>query len=179
MRLFAQEFPHSRTPRSCRYSHRLPVGFATDRLADGGQDHDLDVIFDLLGGRTMRLRGFIAKAALAATCVAGVVPSIPAGAQPGAIGTTGGPELAFRGCQYYEHIDFGGARRSIGAGVDRNYVGDGWNDQISSIACRGGCSVTVYENRDFGGASVRWSSNISYVGDDWNDQISSLRVRCR
>ena len=116
---------------------------------------------------------------IVAACLAAAATSPgPALAQQGPLATNGGPRLGFRGCQYFEHAHFDGARRSIGAGVSRNYVGDNWNDQISSIACYPGCAVTVYEHRDFAGARVRWASSILYVGDAWNDQISSLRVTC-
>ena len=100
-------------------------------------------------------------------------------AAEGPIGTTGGPNVNFNGCIYYQHANFAGEQRAITAGTRRNYVGGHWNDQISSIACRPGCYVVVYQHRDYGGAQTTFHPNIQYVGDGWNDQISSLIARCR
>ena len=97
----------------------------------------------------------------------------------GPIGTTGGPNVPFKGCYYYEHDGFKGERREIPFGVRRNYVGDHWNDKISSIACSPGCSLRVWEHRDFKGASRVFQPNTLYVGDSWNDEISSLEPVCR
>lgn len=36
--------------------------------------------------------------------------------------------------------------------------------------------ITVYEDKDYGGASWRTSFAYSYVGDDWNDKISSFII---
>jgi hypothetical protein len=97
----------------------------------------------------------------------------------GPIATTGGPNVPFKGCYYYEHEGFKGERRDIPAGLRRKYVGDHWNDKISSIACSTGCSLRVWEHRDFTGASRIFHPNIVYVGDAWNDEISSLAPVCR
>ena len=102
----------------------------------------------------------------------------PASAE-GPVATSGGPNVNFRGCIYYEHANFGGEQRAIEGGVRRRYVGDHWNDRISSIACNPSCYVVVYEHRDYGGAHWTFHPNIQYVGDDWNDAISSLEARCR
>lgn len=99
-----------------------------------------------------------------------------AGDEPRA--TSGGPDVPITGCFYYEHSDFNGAWEEIPLGVRRRYVGDAWNDQISSIACSPGCALVVWEDRDFGGASERFAGNIMYVGDSWNDDISSMEPVC-
>lgn len=95
-----------------------------------------------------------------------------------AIGTTGGPDVPFNGCILFEHADFGGHKFTIRGNYNLSYVGSRWNDKVSSIACNPYCEVTVFEHRDFAGASWKIGGNIQYVGDDWNDQISSARVRC-
>ena len=102
-----------------------------------------------------------------------------AGHAEGPIGTSGGPDVTFKGCYYYEHAEFKGERRDIPFGIRRNYVGDHWNDKISSIACAPGCGLRAYEHRDFGGAKRMFNGNTLYVGDSWNDQISSAEVVCR
>jgi Peptidase inhibitor family I36 len=95
----------------------------------------------------------------------------------GPIGTSGGPDVPFMGCIAYEHRDFGGAKFTFRGNVNVKYIGDRWNDKISSFACRGGCTMTFFEHRDFKGAHRSWGTT-QYVGDDWNDSISSLYVRC-
>lgn len=105
--------------------------------------------------------------------------TVPIGADRGQgepIATTGGPRVPIAGCFYYEHDSFRGARRDLPIGLRRRYVGDDWNDQISSIACAPGCGLKVYEHRDFGGYSKVFRGKMVYVGDAWNDDISSLEV---
>lgn len=104
--------------------------------------------------------------------------STPVLAQQGPIGTTGGPNVFFRGCWYYEHASFGGGRREIPEHMNRTYVGSDWNDRISAIACHRNCTATVFEHASNGGARRQFRGNILYVGDAWNDRISSLWVTC-
>ena len=113
---------------------------------------------------------------LALSTAIAVTPAV-ALAQAEAIGANGGPDVAGPGCIYYEHANFGGASNYIAGGVRRK-LGSGWDDRISSIACRPGCHVVVYEYREFDGAWARWGANISYLGDNWNDDISSIIARC-
>jgi hypothetical protein len=101
-----------------------------------------------------------------------------ASSQSGPVGTSGGPTIQFAGCMYYEHANFGGKHTSIPGGIRRR-LGDDWNDEISSVACNSYCELTVYEHRDFNGASRTFRGNISDVGDGWNDNISSMVAHCR
>jgi hypothetical protein len=95
-----------------------------------------------------------------------------------ALGTNGGPDVRFSGCILYEHANFGGHTFTVRGNYNLSYIGGRWNDKVSSIACNPYCEVTVFEHRDFQGASRRFGANIQYVGDGWNDRISSARVRC-
>ncbi|MEA3016448.1 MAG: hypothetical protein QOI38_1170 [Sphingomonadales bacterium] len=118
---------------------------------------------------------------LAVVVLAGLVTipaSTPVVAQEGPIGTTGGPHVYFRGCWYYEHPNFGGERREIPEHMNRTWVGGGWNDRISALACHSACTATVFEHINNGGRRHQFMGNISYVGDVWNDRISSLWVTC-
>lgn len=99
-------------------------------------------------------------------------------AQEPAIGTSAGPDVPFEGCFYYEHESFNGRRREIPVGLKRKYVGDEWNDKISSVACSSGCALSVWEHRDFVGARRTFAGAIQYVGDEWNDRISSVEPVC-
>jgi hypothetical protein len=114
----------------------------------------------------------------AALALALLISPAPAAMADDAIGDSG-PSIGYRGCIYYEHRDYGGASRAKPGNTRVMYVGDWWNDKISSFRCGDGCSMAFYEHRDFGGAWDRWTNNISYVGDNWNDDISSVVVKCR
>jgi hypothetical protein len=93
---------------------------------------------------------------------------------------SGGPYAPPGNCLYYEHQNFGGGSRGIHLGTARRYVGDDWNDRISSVSCAPGCRLKVWEHRDFAGASKSFAVGGAtvYVGDDWNDRISSVKVYC-
>ena len=112
------------------------------------------------------------------TIVFATLALVPVRAE-GPIGTSGGPQVPFKGCYYYEHASFKGERRDIPQGLRRQFVGDHWNDKISSIACASGCSLRVWEHRDFKGATKIFNGNTLYVGDAWDDDISSLQPICR
>jgi hypothetical protein len=94
------------------------------------------------------------------------------------IGSSTGPTPPFEGCRFYEHRDYGGHHFDVRGNTDVSYVGGAWNDQISSFACSGGCMATLFEHKDFGGASVSWGGDIDYVGSFWNDRVSSMKVAC-
>ena len=82
------------------------------------------------------------------------------------------------GCYYYADANFSGARSSIAEGESSEWVGDNWNDRISSLSCTQGCSLVAFEHIDFGGERARYTGDIPLLGSKWNDRISSLRVRC-
>jgi hypothetical protein len=83
----------------------------------------------------------------------------------------------------YEHADFGGSSIIYNGGgtcdqfsFSVSYVGDAWNDRISSARAFSGCNHSVhYEHSDFGGASVDCFTSCSYIGDAMNDRTSSIR----
>jgi hypothetical protein len=116
----------------------------------------------------MRKSILLSTALLAAAC---------SGAQAQEPGTNGGPELRFSG-SICHNSNFGGHTFTVRGNYNLSYIGGRWNDKVSSIACNPYCEVTVFEHRDFQGASRRFGANIQYVGDGWNDRISSARVRC-
>merc|ERR1711933_9455 len=73
----------------------------------------------------------------------------------------------------YEHAYWGGA-----------YMGDSWNDQLSSLTIYPNWCLTLYEHISYSGSWRRMCAGsstwrISYVGDDWNDKVSSIRVSVR
>jgi hypothetical protein len=95
------------------------------------------------------------------------------------IQTHAGPDVKFRGCIYYEHDNWVGDKRTITAGTRRKFVGDKWNEKISSVACNPYCHIVAYQNRDFQGDQIEFGYNTQAVGEQWNDQISSIVARCR
>jgi hypothetical protein len=89
-----------------------------------------------------------------------------------------GSDVPFKGCIYYEYAHFTGKPREIRFGQQLNYVGNQWNDTISSIECSAGCKLQVWVHRDFKGLSKTFSGANGYVGEAWNDRISSMKVLC-
>jgi hypothetical protein len=80
----------------------------------------------------------------------------------------------------YQDCNFGGAAIGLPVGdynlaamTSRGIA----NDWISSLRVTGGYKVTLYENDNFGGASlVVTADNSCLVGAGWNDRTSSMRV---
>lgn len=90
----------------------------------------------------------------------------------------GRPGRAASVCTFYEHAQFAGRREEAGAGPVE-FVGQAWNDQISSLECRPGCSVTVFADANFAGQSQRFEGRVGFVGPHWNDRISAWQISCR
>jgi hypothetical protein len=89
------------------------------------------------------------------------------------------PQVPFRGCYIYQHIDFQGGRGNIPLGEPLKVLGHAWNDKISSIACSEGCGLQVWEHAGFGGTKKTFWGLTAYVGNAWNDQISSVAAVCQ
>jgi hypothetical protein len=83
---------------------------------------------------------------------------------------------------FYEHISFNGA--SFTANADMPFVGQEWNDRISSVRVPPGKTVVLYEHRDYGGQSLTLTGDAPDLrqfpgpGRDrtWNDAVSSIRL---
>jgi hypothetical protein len=88
------------------------------------------------------------------------------------------PPVNFRGCVYYEHANWQGKMRSIPGGIHRQFVGDSWNETISSFACNPACRVAAFQDRDFKGARGEFTTTGAVPGE-WNDKISSMIAVCR
>ena len=86
---------------------------------------------------------------------------------------------AARGCTFFEHAEFEGQRRDLGAGENVRFVGPFWNDRISAVSCRPGCSAEAFEHAEFAGERRRFTGETRFVDAPWNDRISSIRVTCR
>jgi len=80
-------------------------------------------------------------------------------------------------CKFYEHQNGGGSFFQSGA-MNSNYIGNRWNDKISSVWVRSGFRVTIYKNKDFDGETYtlygRGSGTLYNLSDiGFNDSISS------
>jgi len=87
------------------------------------------------------------------------------------------------GACFYKESDFRGERFCVEAGDRMQHVPEGFNDRISSVRIFGRTEITVYENSDFGGRSLRLRDDVanfqSYQvspGHSWNDRVSSIEV---
>jgi len=104
------------------------------------------------------------------------------------------------GCRIFQHRDFGGSGYTLGhldrmkmvrgesLGCTTNGNGGGcestlykpsWNDQVSSFKVTSGCTLTLWQHVNEGGARFRSSRSYSYVGDSWNDEASEALCICR
>jgi hypothetical protein len=80
-----------------------------------------------------------------------------------------------RGCviQVFWDAEYGGESWTVSD--DTPWVGDRWNDQISSVKVIAGL-WDFYWDAQFEGEVFRTGpGDYSYVGDHWNDQLSSFR----
>lgn len=86
------------------------------------------------------------------------------------------PQINFRGCVYFEHVDWQGKWRSIPGGTRRLALGSTWDNQISSFVCSPTCRVLAFD-QDFKGDRVEFAT-VQNVGG-WNDRISSMIATCQ
>ncbi|MDC3962931.1 peptidase inhibitor family I36 protein [Polyangium jinanense] len=79
---------------------------------------------------------------------------------------------------FFENGNYGGRIVPISAERFRvPWIGNEWNDTISSIRVAPLCTVTVYEDVNFTGESLMVSADTPWLGD-WNDRISSYICTC-
>ena len=109
------------------------------------------------------------------------------------------PAIAEASCTIYEHRDYGGAKFTL-YGNDRIIMAQGesigvttnghggndyrelyrpsWNDAVSSFRVTEGCTITLWEHINQGGARWRTYKSYVYVGDGWNDEVSEVLCTC-
>ena len=83
-----------------------------------------------------------------------------------------------RTCLAFDETAYNGRRLEVHDGVAFEYVGAGWNDRISSIACAPGCRLIAYQTIVFGGARANFTGSRPRLGPVWDNRISALRVAC-
>jgi Beta/Gamma crystallin len=80
-----------------------------------------------------------------------------------------------RGCDVIVYWDADLKGESWQTDRDQRYVGNHWNDQISSIEVLAGV-WSFYWDSDYNGEAMDLRPGVyRYVGHHWNDQISSFR----
>ena len=93
-------------------------------------------------------------------------------------GHAAGPEIAVRGCAYFDGTGFAGRRGEIREGASVEWLGRAWSDRISSTACHPGCRLVGFVDINFGGARRNFTGAVADLGVGWNDRISALRAVC-
>ncbi len=106
--------------------------------------------------------------------------------------------VANAGCRIFQHRDYGGSGYTLydndrmimvsgestgtttnGHGEDSSTIYNAsWNDQISSFKVTSGCTLTLWQHINQGGARFRSSRSYLYVGSSWNDQASEALCTC-
>lgn len=78
----------------------------------------------------------------------------------------------------YEHWHFEGEAKRVEAGAYVSFIGNLWNDVVSSVQVRSGCVLNVFEHADFAGAQNSFQGSVPFVGEWWNDKISAYTCDC-
>lgn len=94
------------------------------------------------------------------------------GGQHGAVGSA---SQASPGVCFFMDANYGGESYCVSAGESQAYLGDHFNDKVSSIRVFGGVQVVLYEDENFRGASLTIAGDMPGLGD-WNDKVSSFQV---
>jgi Peptidase inhibitor family I36 len=134
--------------------------------------------YDCAGKREMHVRHSIPGTSVfvddVSTCFynqAGLMLGCPHGTTPNPNPASQAPATLFDGASFQGD--------SFTAASSVPWVGDGWNDRVSSILVPAGRQVTLYDDINYGGASlVLDAPGVVNLSDyDWNDRTSSLTIR--
>ena len=84
-------------------------------------------------------------------------------------------------CKLFQHADFQGKKYPLFANSQMSVLNSrsDWNDEVSSVKVPRGCRLTVYEHKDYRGASTTfYAGKHEFVGRNWNDRVSSAACYC-
>lgn len=84
--------------------------------------------------------------------------------------------LAQNNVGLFEKCNYGGKRSYLSPGSYRLYQMQMANDQLSSLQIPNGMRVTIYEDDNFKGRSVSYTSSVACLEEGWNDNASSIVV---
>ncbi|CCJ06009.1 hypothetical protein [Methylocystis sp. SC2] len=109
------------------------------------------------------------------------------------------PASAQATCRIFQHRDYGGSGYTLhnfermkmvrgeslgcttnghGGGCESTIYNPSWNDHVSSFRVKNGCTLTLWQHVNQGGARFRSNRSYRYVGDRWNDQASEALCTC-
>ncbi|EJQ86855.1 hypothetical protein IGW_05330 [Bacillus cereus ISP3191] len=83
---------------------------------------------------------------------------------------------------FYEHINGGGHYYTLLSGEEQDYVGNWWNDRISSIRIAPRTLVIIFQHRGFKGVSATFENPydsywlVNLLEGNWNDKVSSIKT---
>jgi Peptidase inhibitor family I36 len=87
------------------------------------------------------------------------------------------------GACFFKDADFRGEKFCVQKGDRMAQVPSGFGDKISSVRLYGRVTVTVYQDANFGGHTLRLQDDVANLqsyqvkpGHSWNDRISSVQV---
>lgn len=84
---------------------------------------------------------------------------------------------AFAQVCFYEHANYSGASFCLNRNDSMSFVGNGWNDKISSISFHDNATARVCEHIDFGGTCRIYDRNVPNLSNEgFNDIISSIEI---
>jgi len=66
-----------------------------------------------------------------------------------------------------------------GLNANSTYVGDSWNDKVSSVYVAPGCQLTLYQDSNYQGLPQTYTQSAAFVGSEFNDKASSFKCTCR
>ena len=78
---------------------------------------------------------------------------------------------------FFTDINYGGRKVCVKGTGNVNYIGNEWNDKLSSVQVTPGYTVTMYFDRDLGGGGYYTSGNqADFRSFNFNDELSSVKV---
>jgi len=80
-------------------------------------------------------------------------------------------------CCFYSENNYGGSSLCIQS--DTSYVGNSFNDKISSWKCSDGRYAIIYKDINYGGEKYLTAcrENVPIANSNWNDKISSIKLK--
>lgn len=103
-------------------------------------------------------------------------PAVAAARQTGgATSAAGTAAAAATQVCFYEHVNYAGASTCLSA--SSAWIGNAWNDRISSVRVPAGFKVQLFADINYGGRSVTLTAdNANLVGAGFNDAASSMKI---
>jgi hypothetical protein len=91
------------------------------------------------------------------------------------------PSAEFRalGCAtLYWDGSFLGSTMAVDDGANVSWIGDQWNDKVSSVRVSPGCALNIWSDGSYAGAHKTVAGVVPWIGSDWNDKVSAFTCSC-